>query len=348
MISLMVTISSISGACGESVSIGHGTSVAVSESSSAEGILASDGSVTQSSVSSIGVIDDLNIKPWVMNRYGDYVEIFVQGTNVAGFSYRDNCFPGEGSGWISNAIFAEQWLGASWADSLYAHSFSKNIEGDVAKADITIDHGTLGGYHSSAFAGAALWLDVAHGAFAYQSADYATGNNILINTWAANSKNDRAGSQTEIKTGALDGYSALAEAVGYTDGLKAAGVQVDRMSASAPYGSISQTMVAIDKWGDTSQVSTYIYKGDLNSYPYSSDFPSIACSISDRNWADAVQSVDASSAGSENSLYSYGKSYNTIFGLHSYSQPYSNSRVRFWNSAANRPTLAGEWHGTFG
>ena len=73
----------ISGACSESVSIGCGSSVAVSEGSSAEGNLASDGSITQSSVSSSGVIDALNIDPWVKNTKGDYAEIGVTGTNLA-------------------------------------------------------------------------------------------------------------------------------------------------------------------------------------------------------------------------------------------------------------------------
>jgi len=62
---------------------------------SAEGILASDGTVTQSSVSSSGVIDNLNIDPWVKNTNGDYAEIGVTGTNLAGFSYSDNYYPGK-------------------------------------------------------------------------------------------------------------------------------------------------------------------------------------------------------------------------------------------------------------
>ena len=41
----------------------------------------------QSFVSSVGVIDDLNIDPSVMNTKGDYAEIGVIGTNVAGFYY---------------------------------------------------------------------------------------------------------------------------------------------------------------------------------------------------------------------------------------------------------------------
>jgi hypothetical protein len=152
------------------------------------------------------------------------------------------------------------------------------------------------------------------GAFAQQTVDHATGNNILIQTWAKNTINDRAGSKTEIKNGVLNGYSAIADAVGYWNGPRAAGVQADWVSASAPYGSIYQLMWAYDYWGDTSQVSTYINKGYLNSYPYSIYFPSIAYSISDWGWCDAVQSVDASSTGSGNYLYTNGNSDNTVFG----------------------------------
>jgi hypothetical protein len=83
----IVAMAWIAGAYGESVSVGRGSSVAVSEGSSAEGTLISDGTVTQSSVSSTGVIDDLNIDPWVKNTKGDYAEIGVTGTNVAGLSY---------------------------------------------------------------------------------------------------------------------------------------------------------------------------------------------------------------------------------------------------------------------
>ena len=90
LVILIMAMAWIAGAYGESVSVGRGSSVAVSEGSSAEGTLISDGTVTQSSVSSMGVIDDLNIDPWVSNIKGDYAEIGVTGTNVAGFTYSDN------------------------------------------------------------------------------------------------------------------------------------------------------------------------------------------------------------------------------------------------------------------
>ena len=61
----------------------------------------------------------------------------------------------------------------------------------------------------------------------------------------------------------------------------------------------------------------------------------------------AVQSVDASSSGSGNYFTSYGKFYDTFYGSITYNQAYTDGRLRFWNSAATRPTFAGEWHGTF-
>ena len=232
-----------------------------------------------------------------MLKYG------VTGTNVAGFTYRDNYYPGKDSVWISDAVWAEQWIGASGADSLHAYSYARNAAGDEAKADITIDHGSLSGYYNGAYAGPALWLGVDRGAFVGQTADYATGSNIQINTWARSAVNDRAGSGTEIKNGVLNGYSAIADAVRYTNGIRAAGVQVDRMSASAPYGSISQAMCAIDYWGDTSLVTVGINKGILHSYPYTGiwkevNSPAIAYSISDI-WRKvyASQSYDAEPMG---------------------------------------------------
>ena len=75
----------IPNACSESVSIGCGSSVAVSEGSSAEGNLASDGTVTQSSVSSSGVIDNLNIDPWVKNTY-----VFSSVLSSAKFAQKSN------------------------------------------------------------------------------------------------------------------------------------------------------------------------------------------------------------------------------------------------------------------
>ena len=343
----IMALALIPGAYGESVSVGRGSSVAVSEGSSAEGILTSDGSITQSSVSSVGVIDDLSIDPWVQNTKGDYAEIGVTGTNVAGFSYSDNYYPGKGSGWVSNAVWAQQWLGASSANYLYAYSYARNAAGDKARAEMTINYGSLNGYYNSAYAGPAPWLGMDRGAFVQQTAKSATGNNILAQTYTNDAPGDSAGSRTEVKYGSLMGYSALANGVRYSDGMRAAGVSVDWVSASAPLGSINQLTWSQDYRGNRVEVGTAINKGNLYSYPYNSYYPSLAYSIGDWDWTGAVQSVDASSSGFGNYFTSYGKFYDTFYGSIAYNQAYTDGRLRFWNSAATLPTFAGEWHGTF-
>jgi len=334
------------GSAGE-VTVGCGTSVSVSDKSSAEGVLAADDLAMQSYVSSIGVIDDLNIDPWVMNTKGDYAEIGVTGTNVAGFYYTDNYYPGKGSGWVSNAVWAQQWLGASSASYLYAYSDARNAAGDKARTEMTINYGSLNDYYNSAYAGPASWLGMDRGAFVQQTAKSATGNNILAQTFTNDAPGDSAGSRTEVKYGSLTGYSALANGVRYWDGLRAAGVSVDWVSASAPSGSINQLTWAQDYRGNRVEVGTAINKGNLYSYPYNTYYPSLAYSIGDWDWTGAVQSVDASSSGFGNYFTSYGKFYDTVYGSIAYNQPYSDGRLRFWNSAATRPTFAGEWHGTF-
>jgi hypothetical protein len=293
----IMALALIPGAYGESVSVGRGSSVAVSEGSSAEGILTSDGSVTQSSVSSNGVIDNLNIDPWVQNTNGDYAEIGVTGTNLAGFSYNDNYYPGKGSGWVSNAVWAQQWIDATSADSLHAYARASNSAGDSAEANLDLKYGSLNGYYSAAYAGPAPWLGMNRVASVQQTLDSATGSEILAQTWAVDPVGDAAGASTSVKQGTLYDYSVLADAARYSNGLRAAGVEVDSARASAPYGSIQQIMAAIDYGGDKSQVSIDINKGYLYNDPYYSNIPTIAYSISDWGQTYALQSYDAEAVG---------------------------------------------------
>ena len=165
IIFLIVAMAWFAGAYGESVTVGCGSSVTASEGSSAEGILVSDGTITQSSVSSVGVIDDLNIDPWVQNTNGDYAEIGVTGTNVAGLSYSDNYFPVKDSVGVSDAVWAQQWIDASSADSLHAYARASNSAGDSAGADLDVKYGSLKGYYNAAYAGPASWLGIDRGAF---------------------------------------------------------------------------------------------------------------------------------------------------------------------------------------
>jgi hypothetical protein len=269
---MILTLVLIPGAYGESVSVGRGSSVVVSEGSSAEGILTSDGSVTQSSVSSVGVIDDLSIDPWVQNTNGDYAEIGATGTNVAGFSYSDNYYPGKGSGWVSNAVWVQQWLSASSFDSLNAYSRASNSAGDKAGADLNVKHGSLKGYYNAAYAGPAPWLGMDRVASVQQTLDSANGNEIIAQTWATDPVGDAAGASTSVKQGTLYGYSVLADAAGYSNGLKAAGVSVDSMSASSTSGLINQIITTYDSKGDTSTVSldkaTTVTGYDGKAYAY--------------------------------------------------------------------------------
>ena len=252
---LIITLVLIPVAYSESISVGRGSSVAVSEGSSAEGILVSDDIVTQSSVSSIGIIDELNIGPWVKNAKGDYVEIGVKGTNVDGFSYSDNYYHGKGSVWVSDAVWAQQRIDVSSADSFQAYARASNSAGDRAGADLNIKYGSLKGYYNAAYAGPAPWLGMDRVASVQQTLDSATGNEILAQTWATDHVVDAAGASTSVKQGTLYGYSVLAEAAGYSNRLKAAGVSVDSMSASSYSGSIYQLITSCDHKGDTSVVS---------------------------------------------------------------------------------------------
>ena len=281
-----MTLVLVSGTYGESVSIGRGSSVAVSEGSSAEGILASDGSITQSSVSSVGVIDDLSIDPWVKNTKGDYAEIGVTGTNVAGFTYSDNYYPIKNSVGVSDAVWAQQWMGASSADSLHAYARASNSAGDSAGADLSLSYGSLKGYYNAAYSGPAPWLGIDRIASVQQTLDSANGNEILATTWAVDPVGDAAGASTSVKQGTLYGYSVLANAAQYSNGLKAAGVSVDSMSASSTSGSINQIMNTYDNKGDWSWVGTSINNGNLfgNSWTYS---------ISQWGLAESNQNVNA-------------------------------------------------------
>ena len=295
---MVVVLSTISGAYSGSVSTGGGTSVAVGDGSSAEGILASDGTVTQSSVSSSGVIDNLNIDPWVKNTNGDYAEIGVTGTNIAGFSYSDNYYPGKGDGWTSNAVSAQQWLSASSADSLHAYASASNAAGDKAGANLDLNYGSLKGYYNAAYAGAAPWLGVDRGAFVQQIADNAKGKYVLAQTWATDPTQDATGTFTEVNNGALNRYSAQANAVGYTNGLIATGVSLDSVSASAPSGSISQVMNTYDNKGDWAYVSTSTNNGNLVGN-------SLAYSISQWGLAESNQNINAK--GSMTDVWAYAQ-----------------------------------------
>jgi hypothetical protein len=149
-------------------------------------------------------------------------------------------------------------------------------------------------------------------ASAQQTLDSATGSEILAQTWAVDPVGDAAGASTSVKQGTLYDYSVLADAARYSNGLRAAGVEVDSARASAPYGSIQQIMAAIDYGGDKSQVNIDINKGYLYNDPYYSNIPTIAYSISDWGQTYALQSYDAEAVG-----------YGSYIDRYRYATPYT-------------------------
>jgi hypothetical protein len=299
------------GSAGE-ISVGDGISVSVSADSSMQGTLAANDLGSELSAHSTGVIENLDIDPSVTNIYGDKAEIGVTGIHVIGLSYSDNYYPGKGSGWVSNAVWAQQWMSASSADSLHAYARASNLAGDSAEANLDLKYGSLNGYYSAAYAGPAPWLGMNRVASAQQTLDSATGSEILAQTWAIDPVGDAAGASTSVKQGTLYGYSVVADAARYSNGLRAAGVEVDSARASAPYGSIQQIIAAIDYWGDKSQVSIDINKGYLYNDPYYSNIPTIAYSISDWGQTYALQSYDAEAKG-----------YGSYIDRYRYATPYT-------------------------
>jgi hypothetical protein len=331
----IVVLVLIPGAYGGSVSVGCGSSVALSGGSSAEGILASNGLVTQSSASSSGVIDNLNIDPWVKNIKGDYAEVGVTGTNIAGFSYNSNVYPGEGSGWDSTGVWAYQSLSASSADYLHAYALASNAAGDEAHSTMDVTSGSIGNYYSGAYAGSDSWSGYAQGAYTQQIAKYINGNDILVQSWTknANSLGDQASAKTEVVNGDLVEYSDQANAVKYWGygyyygyGPSAAGVSVNSLSASALTGTIDQILKASDYFGDTTETSTNINGGNLYS-SYSNSYSE----GENGGTTGAYQSMDAYG----NNIGCSAKIANQLLGTFSNSQQFSNKYVNLWNSASS-------------
>ena len=323
----------IVGAYGTSTSAEGGTAVDVSEGSSAEGSLAINGLDTQASVSSIGIIDDIDMQHKVTNTHGDAAEVGVKGMNVAGFNYNYNTYPGDGSGWESDGVWAYQSLSADSTDSLNAYSSAKNAAGDEAHTTLDLTKGSIGSYYSSAYAGSDSWSGYVRGAYAQQIADYITGQNILVQSWTnnANYLGDQAGARTEVKNGVLNRYSALANAVRYWYGWPygygpdAVGVQVNELSAFVPDGSIDQRVWAKNYLGNTAEVSTslnggYLYNSNWNSY-----------SEGYYGLTGAYQSVDASA----NSIGCSAKVVNQRLGTYSNGQQFGVRDARFWNGASS-------------
>jgi hypothetical protein len=269
----------------QGIEIGGGSSAA-SSNGHTEGNTVMDSAGVTSTATSVGLGNDLDIQHWVTNAKGDHATAGFRTTNAASVSYDYTMYPGEGSvGW-TGWVAAEQKLDVNSADYINAYAYASNAAGDEAYGNTEIYSGSLNGYFSSAYAGPASWLGIERGAFVYQTLDHASGDNIVVQTWANNVMGDNGRSQTEISNGDLYEYAALTSANLADNGLRAAGTQVYGESANAPYGSIQQNMWAYDNKGDWSVLSTSITNGNLVGN-------SLAYSISQWGLAESNQNINA-------------------------------------------------------
>ena len=296
---LIVGIVLVPGAYGEPISTGGGSKVEVSDGSSTEGAYTTNGIASQAVVSSSGVIDNIDINHWVKNAIGDLAWVGVQAKNAEGFSYRYSVHPDEGYANTNDAVWAEEWLDVNSASYIKAFSYASNTAGDNANAQMEITSGSLKGYHGAAYAGAAPWLGISRGAFVQQSADYATGNEILAETWSKNIVPDSASATSEVVKGTLEKYSSRAAGSKTTTNKVTCSANVDSMKASAPLGSIYNLMKSDCFLGDNSKVSISINKGNLYSYPISKDTPSSSVIVESGIFRNtyASQSFDAEAVG---------------------------------------------------
>jgi len=318
----------------DEISVGDGESVSVSGHGSAEGTLVTTDSSCQGSVTSTGSIDELNIDPWVENTKGDYAEVDVTGSNLIGFSYNYNVYPGEGGGWGSDGVSAQQWLAATSVNSLHANTLARNADGDEAHATMDVIGGSIGSYYSGAYAGSDSWSGYVRGAYAQQIANHVTGNDISIQTCAkdANYWGEQAFAKTDVANGELIRYSALGNAVKYWGwygyggfGPSAVGVSVDSLSAFAPTGSINHVQSANNYFGDTAEIKSNINRG----YLYNSYWDSYA--VGDYGSVGAYQSIDASG----DQIGFSDKISNQLLGSYGINENFAFKDVKLWSGVSS-------------
>lgn len=283
---IIIALALIPGSYGKSLTTGGGTSVDVSDGCSAEGVFATDGVDTRSIISTSGVIDNLDLEHWVTNELGDSATVGMDAKNTVGLSYDSGIYPGEGDEWDSNCVWTWEKISVDTADYLNAYSTASNSAGDSASANMELYQGSLQGYYNAAYAGPALWLGLERGAFVQQTADYADGAYIHIQTETGNAARDEAIAVTNVANGVVNGYSAQANAVKYVNGDDAAGVLADSVDISVSNGALYHCMATSDNNGDTSSVIVNLDNGELNSY-------SLAYSIGDKGLAHASLSMNA-------------------------------------------------------
>ena len=298
-----------SGAYGESVAVGHGTSIAVSSDSSADGTLVADSSGAQSYVSSAGVVDVLDSGHYLENSLGDRVEIGATGTNIVGKDTYNNRFSWDSQD--GNFVAAQQWIGPISADSFHAYAKASNPGGESAESSLDLTQASLNSYYNAACAGSAI-AGFNQVVAMQQDINGANGNEILATTSAVDSVGDKAGASTKVTNGALNDYSVLAigaEIPLTTGTLNAAGISVQGisvngvskpMSASVPGGSILHVVNTYDNTGESAWEGTGVSNGDLvgNSYAYS--FGNLGAAIANQGVDLATGSIDLQSHAQNN------------------------------------------------
>lgn len=319
------------------ITTGGGISVSALDDSSAQGSFEANHDGATSFLTGSGRVN-FDDPHWVRNSLGYYVEVGASSTNALNPNYYYQVYPAEGNVVWNGPIWAFQTFDVDSADSIYAYAIATNNAGDYANVILDIRYGSLTGYRGDTYVGPWAPYGVERGAFVSQTVDYATGDDILVKTEARNALSDRASSITHISHGSLDEYSAEANANKATNGQLAAGVKVNSLSASAPSGSISQDLLASDYWNDYAHVGAYINNGGLISYPYSSNIPSLAYSLSELRVVRAIQSVDAYSTGSGNYLTNNLGAGDLYYGLYFNNQPiYQSTEAKFWSEALIDP-----------
>jgi hypothetical protein len=206
-------------------------------------------------------------------------------------------------------VNAREWLSAENANFIKAYGYAANSRGEDALANVEVTTGSLRNYYTTATA-------YPTSAGAYQEASYAGGDKVRLDVLGRNYEGDLAQSYTLITKGnvntplssPLPGYSATAGATNTY-----ARAQVNNLRASAPTGSIYQTLyakkVVTSTFNDVSQVVASINNGNLYSYPYSSTYPSFATASRYFGTTAAQQSAYMNGASA------YGQSYASKYGM---------------------------------
>ena len=123
-----------------SIDLSGGTGIGMGPSSSAEGIIASDGGSTTSSVVARGTIESLeqSIRS-ADDESGKHAEIYLLQDGGTRTSYVASFYPNEGkAGYISKEVRASQTIDISGADEIIAGAGASNMAKDSALARVHV------------------------------------------------------------------------------------------------------------------------------------------------------------------------------------------------------------------